>query len=65
VESTTAVLFPSIFPDGTEGPEVYSLILRPTPVKTDNLNLPIDAGWFPKEEICAGDVDTAVVPACA
>jgi D-xylose transport system substrate-binding protein len=65
LESTTATVFPSIFPDGTEGPDVYSLILKPTPVKTDNLNLPIDAGWFPKEEICAGDVDTAVVPACA
>ncbi len=64
VEDSNATLFDSIFPDGTPGPPVWSIILKPTPVKVDNLNVPIEAGWFPKADICA-NVDTTFAPACA
>ncbi len=44
--------------------EVTSIILTPIPVTQENLNEPIDAGWVEKDVVCAGDVDTAAVPAC-
>jgi D-xylose transport system substrate-binding protein len=40
---------------------VKSIILKPTPVTKENLNLPIDLGWLTKDEACA-DVDTATGP---
>lgn len=47
-------------PDGNEV-TVKSIILKPTPVTQENLNLPIDLGWLTKEEACA-DVDPATGP---
>ncbi len=64
VESSSATQFDSIFPDGTAGPPVWSIILKPTPVKVADLHIPIDAGWFPKDEICAG-ADTTFATDCA
>jgi len=46
------------------GVEVTSIILNPIPVTQENLNEPIDAGWVETDVVCAGDVDTAAVPAC-
>jgi D-xylose transport system substrate-binding protein len=43
---------------------VKSIILKPTPIKKDNLNLPIDLGWITKEEACK-DVDTSSADAPA
>jgi D-xylose transport system substrate-binding protein len=64
LDSTAATEFDSIFPDGTPGPKVWSLILKPTPVKVGDLHIPIDAGWFPKADICAG-ADTSFATDCA
>ena len=38
-------------PDGTT---VQSIILKPTPITQENLNLPIELGWITKEKACAG-----------
>ena len=38
-------------PDGTV---VKSIILKPTPVTQENLNIPIELGWITKEVACAG-----------
>jgi len=40
---------------------VKSIILKPTPVTQENLNLPIELGWLTKAEACA-DVDAATGP---
>jgi D-xylose transport system substrate-binding protein len=64
-ESPAAVEFPSIFPDGTEGPMVWSIILKPTPIKADNIGLIFDNNVWAKEDICAAEVDTAAVPDCS
>jgi D-xylose transport system substrate-binding protein len=43
------------------GVDVWSFILTPLPITQDNLNVVIDAGWIPVEEVCnnvpAGTVD--------
>jgi D-xylose transport system substrate-binding protein len=45
--------------------KVNAVILKPTPVTADTLDLVIDAGWYvTKEEICEG-ADTTAVPDCA
>ena len=47
------------------GKTVKAIILKPTPVTADTLDLVINAGWYvTKEEICAG-ADTTAVPDCA
>ena len=59
-DSLDAVDFSTEDPDGNEV-TVKSIILKPTPVTQENLNLPIDLGWLTKEEACA-DVDAATGP---
>jgi len=54
---TTAVPFTT--PNGTT---VSSLILTPTPITADNLQLVLDAGWITKDDLCKG-VDAATAPA--
>jgi D-xylose transport system substrate-binding protein len=45
--------------------KVNAIILKPTPVTADTLDLVISAGWYvTKEEICEG-ADTTKVPDCA
>jgi D-xylose transport system substrate-binding protein len=45
------------------GVDVWSIILTPIPVLKDNLNVPIDAGWVTKDQVCQG-VSAGAVPAC-
>jgi len=51
------------FSDGPKGVEVNAVLLAPTPITKDTLNLVIDAGWISKEKACAG-VKAGTVPAC-
>jgi D-xylose transport system substrate-binding protein len=51
------------FKDGARKVEVNAVLLAPTPITKDNLNLVIDAGWVDKATVCAG-VDAAAVAAC-
>jgi len=44
------------------GPVVKSIVLKPTPVTAENLNVPLDLGWITKDKLCAG-VDAAKAPA--
>lgn len=60
-DSLDAVDFSTKDPDGADV-TVKSIILKPTPVTQENLNLPIDLGWLTKAEACA-DVDAATGPA--
>lgn len=59
-DSLAATDFTTTSPSGTEV-TVKSVILKPTPVTRENLNLPIELGWLTKAEACA-DVDTATGP---
>jgi D-xylose transport system substrate-binding protein len=59
-DSLDAVDFTTTSPDGEEV-TVKSIILKPTPVTQENLNLPIELGWLTKEEACA-NVDAATGP---
>jgi D-xylose transport system substrate-binding protein len=45
------------------GKSVSSFILNPTPIKKDNLNAVIDAGWVTKDQVCA-KVTAGSVAAC-
>ncbi|HKZ24478.1 MAG TPA: substrate-binding domain-containing protein [Acidimicrobiia bacterium] len=47
------------------GIDVYSITLSPVAITIANLDLPISTGWISKDAACAGDVDTALVSACA
>ncbi|HEY8198177.1 MAG TPA: substrate-binding domain-containing protein, partial [Candidatus Limnocylindrales bacterium] len=47
-------------PNGTV---VKSFILAPTPLTAETLNLPIEAGWITKEDLCANVADPAAGPA--
>ena len=40
------------FSGGRRGIEVFSYFLPPTPVTRENLDLPLNAGWAPREAIC-------------
>lgn len=51
------------FSDGPNKVEVNAVLLTPTPITKDTLNLVIDAGWISKEKACAG-VSAGSVPAC-
>ena len=53
--------FTTKHPDTNADVTVQSIILKPTPVTQENLNLPIDLGWITKEAACAG-VDPATAP---
>jgi D-xylose transport system substrate-binding protein len=43
------------------GKTVKAIILTPTPVTAENLNVPLDLGWIAKDKLCAG-VDAAKAP---
>ena len=64
-EGTTADQIPNItkFSGGAKGVEVNAILLEPNPITVDKLNEVIDAGWAPKEKVCAG-VEAGTVPAC-
>ena len=51
------------FKDGARKVEMNAVLLAPTPITKDNLNLVIDAGWVDKATVCAG-VDAAAVAVC-
>jgi D-xylose transport system substrate-binding protein len=44
--------------------DMTSIFLTPIPIKQDNLNVVVDAGWIDKATLCQGVTDTAAVPAC-
>jgi D-xylose transport system substrate-binding protein len=50
-------------PFDADGVEVWSIILKPTPITQDNLNLVIDLGWEPQDAVCDG-VEPGTVDAC-
>ncbi|MEZ5888206.1 MAG: substrate-binding domain-containing protein [Paracoccaceae bacterium] len=50
------------FSGGEKGVEMNAILLAPTPITKDNLNLVIDAGWISKEQACEGAM--ADVAAC-
>ncbi len=50
------------FSGGKRGVEVTSILLEPTPITKDTVNLVIDAGWISKAEACEGA--TAGVSGC-
>lgn len=45
------------------GIEVWSIVLKPTPITRDNLNLVIDLGWVTTDIVCAG-VEPGTVDVC-
>lgn len=45
------------FSGGKRGVEVTSILLAPTPITKDNVNVVIDAGWISKEKACEGAMD--------
>jgi D-xylose transport system substrate-binding protein len=45
------------------GIDVWSIILKPTPITRENLNLVIDLGWEPQDAVCAG-VSAGTTEAC-
>lgn len=45
------------FSGGKRGVEVVSILLPPTPITTENMNVVIDAGWISKEKACEGAMD--------
>jgi D-xylose transport system substrate-binding protein len=36
------------------GLEVYSIVLKPTPITRENINLVVDLGWVTQDIVCAG-----------
>jgi D-xylose transport system substrate-binding protein len=51
------------FSSGPKGIAMDSILLAPTPIQQDNLQLVVDAGWISQEELCAG-VEAGTVEAC-
>ena len=51
------------FNGGAKGVEMNSILLAPTPITKDNIQVAIDAGHITKEQACAG-VTAGSVPAC-
>jgi D-xylose transport system substrate-binding protein len=45
------------------GLDVYSIILKPTPITRENINLVVDLGWETKDAVCAG-VPAGTVSLC-
>ncbi|OSP56618.1 substrate-binding domain-containing protein [Pseudoruegeria sp. SK021] len=52
----------STFSDGAKGVEMTAILLEPTPITKENLNLAIDAGHITKAQACEGAMPD--VPAC-
>ena len=52
----------SIFDGGANGVEMNAILLSPTPITRETLNVAIDAGHISKEAACAGAI--AGVAAC-
>jgi D-xylose transport system substrate-binding protein len=46
------------------GNDMTSIFLTPIPVKQDNLNVVVDAGWIDKATLCQGVTDTSKATAC-
>jgi D-xylose transport system substrate-binding protein len=46
-----------------EGNDMFSILLTPIPVKADNLNLVVDAGWISVDDLCK-DVPAGEVAVC-
>jgi len=53
----------TVFRDGPKKLPMNAVLLAPVPIRWDNLNLVIDAGWISKEVACQG-VTANVPPAC-
>ncbi|MEA2025807.1 MAG: D-xylose ABC transporter substrate-binding protein [Chloroflexota bacterium] len=53
----------TVFSDGPKGIAMDSILLAPTPILQDNLQLVVDAGWIEADELCAG-VEAGSVAAC-
>jgi D-xylose transport system substrate-binding protein len=51
------------FSGGAKGVEMNSILLAPTPITKENIQVAIDAGHITKEQACAG-VAAGSVPAC-
>ena len=45
------------------GLDVYSIVLKPTPITLDNINLVVDLGWVTQDIVCAG-VSAGTVEIC-
>ncbi len=52
------------FSDGPKGITMQSILLAPTPILQDNLQLVVDAGWIEADELCAG-VEAGSIEACS
>lgn len=52
-----------VFSDGPKGVAMNSVLLTPVPIRWDNLNLVVDAGWVKKDVVCQG-VTKNVPAAC-
>ena len=52
----------TVFSDGENGVDMNAILLDPTPVTADNLNVVIDAGHIAKDKVCEGAMDS--VAAC-
>lgn len=53
----------TVFKDGAKKVAMNAILLKPTPITKDNLNVVIDAGWVKKEVVCQG-VAKGKVKAC-
>ena len=53
----------TMFSDGPKGIEMKAILLAPTPILQDNLQLVVDADWITTDELCAG-VEAGTVEAC-
>ncbi len=53
----------STFSSGPKGIAMESILLAPTPITQDNLQVIVDAGWISTDELCAG-VEAGTVEAC-
>ena len=64
-EGTDVTKIPGVakFSGGKKGVEMNSILLAPTPITKDNINVAIDAGHITKEQACAG-VAAGAVPGC-
>lgn len=51
------------FADGPKHVPMHAVLLKPVPIRADNLNLVIDAGWVSKAVVCQG-VTKKLPPAC-
>ena len=64
-EGTDPATLPGVtkFSGGAKGVEVNAILLNPTPITKDNINVAIDAGHITKDQACAG-VAAGAVPGC-